>query len=72
MTANNEPGDEILLTFADLVKKAGTTTAKLAKRFRIPIRTAQHWASGDRTPPQFILLMMDELIDIDKQKKSRD
>ena len=60
------------LTFTATAEQAGMTTSQLARRFNIPIRTAQEWARGDRTPPQYVLLMMDELIDHDKQKESRD
>ena len=60
------------LTFTAIAEKAGMTTSQLARRFNIPLRTAQQWVSGDRTPPQYILQMMDALIDIDKQKEGRE
>ena len=50
------------MTVRDLLAKHGLTQTDLAKRFGIPLRTVQHWAEGTRTPPPYLVPMMDELL----------
>ena len=44
------------------------TQTALAKRFYIPLRTVQDWHAGRRVPPGYVVRMMIELLDHDRQK----
>lgn len=57
------------LTFSALAERAGLTTAKLGQKFGIPRRTTQHWATGERTPPDYVLLMMQTILDYEAKNK---
>lgn len=54
-------------TFADVAILAGMTCAKLGQRFDIPRRTSQQWATGERTPPTYLLMMMQEVLGLIKR-----
>lgn len=41
---------------------AGLTQRKLADRFCIPVRTIEDWCAGKRTPPDYVRMMMQELL----------
>ena len=41
---------------------AGMTQRKLAERFCIPVRTIEDWCAGKRTPPDYVRLMMQEIL----------
>lgn len=50
------------MTVRDLLAKHGLTQTDLSKRFGLPLRTVQNWAEGTRTPPDYLVRMMDELL----------
>ncbi len=43
---------------------SGMTFRDLAQRFCIPSRTMDSWSMGERKPPLYTLLMMQEILDI--------
>lgn len=45
-------------TSKDAAEAAGLSAAEMAERFDIPPRTMQQWISGDRTPPKYVLSMI--------------
>ena len=49
------------LTFREQVKAMHMTQSGCARRFRVPLRTLQGWALGERESPAYIRLMMAEL-----------
>lgn len=57
------------LTFSALAERAGLTTAKLGQKFGIPRRTTQHWATGERTPPEYVLRMIETILDFEEKNK---
>lgn len=57
------------LTFSALAERAGTTPAKLGQRFGIPRRTTQHWVTGERTPPDYVLRMIETILDYEAKNK---
>lgn len=69
-TRKNTP-DELIeaskRTFAEIASLAGMTTPQLAKRVGIPRRTAERWTSGDRTPPAYVILLIQEAIGLIKR-----
>ena len=49
-------------TVKDICKKYNLTQTALAKRFGIPLRTVQDWHGDRRTPPDYLITMMDEIL----------
>lgn len=49
-------------TIKELCKEYDFSQTALAKRFDIPLRTIQDWHAGRRTPPDYVVRMMDELL----------
>ena len=57
------------MTIKDICEKYGLSQTALAKRFGIPLRTVQDWHSERRTPPDYVVNMMIELLEKDKDNK---
>ena len=53
------------MTIKEICEKHGLSQTALAKRFDIPLRTVQDWHAGRRTPPDYVVVMMVELLDYD-------
>lgn len=54
------------MTIREICEKYGYSQTALAKRFDIPLRTIQNWHAGVRTPPDYVVRMMDELLQKEK------
>ena len=52
------------MTTAEQIKairaKTGLSQAKFAAQFGIPTRTLEHWESGTRVPPDYVLKLLDD------------
>ena len=46
----------------DIAAEAGLSQRKLSDRFCIPLRTVEDWCAGKRTPPDYVRMMMQELL----------
>ena len=55
------------MTIKDICEKYGLSQTGLAKRFDIPLRTVQDWHGGRRNPPDYVVAMMIELLEHDKE-----
>ena len=53
---------------ADLCQRHGLGQTALSRRFRIPLRTVQQWYAGDRSAPDYVVNMMEELLALDARK----
>lgn len=51
------------MTIKEVCEKYGLSQTALAKRFDIPLRTVQDWHSERRTPPDYVVRMMVELLE---------
>ena len=51
-------------TVKEIANAANMSCRALAERFRIPYRTMEDWSSGRRTPPSYVLLMMQECLNL--------
>lgn len=58
------------MTIKEICEKYGITQTVLAKRFGIPLRTVQNWAGGQRSAPDYVIRMMVELLEHDKEGKA--
>lgn len=54
------------MTIKELCEKYGYTQTALAKRFGIPLRTVQNWAGGQRSAPDYVVTMMIEILENEK------
>ena len=54
--------------FKDLLRKGGYSQAKFAKRFRIPLRSVEDWASGRTVCRIYLRLMFAELMGLLKRR----
>ena len=43
---------------------AQLTQEEFAQKFEIPVRTYQKWENGDRTPPDYVVHMMEIIMDM--------
>lgn len=50
-------------TVSEICQKYAMKQTELANRFGIPLRTVQEWHAGRRTPPDYIIRMMCELLE---------
>ena len=46
----------------EIAAEAGLSQRKLAERFCIPYRTMENWGSGVTAPPDYVRLMIQELL----------
>lgn len=53
-------------TIKELCVEYSFSQAGLSRRFGIPLRTVQDWYSERRTPPDYVVRMMDELLKLEK------
>lgn len=53
---------------AQICQDYGLNMTELSKRFGIPYRTIQDWHAGRRVPPEYVVRMMTELLEHDRQK----
>lgn len=51
------------MTIKEICEKYNLSQTALAKRFGIPLRTVQDWHAGRRTPPDYVVAMMIELLE---------
>jgi DNA-binding transcriptional regulator YiaG len=54
-------------TIKDICIEYGLSQTALAKRFGIPLRTVQDWHSGRRVPPEYVVSMMIEILERERQ-----
>ena len=54
------------MTIKEICERYGFNQTELGKRFDIPLRTIQDWYAGRRTPPDYVVRMMVELLEIEK------
>ena len=58
------------MTIKELCETYGITQIELHRRYGIPYRTVQDWYAGRRTPPDYVVNMLAELLKVaqDQQK----
>ena len=42
--------------------------SELARRFGIPLRTVQHWHSGERKPPDYVVRMIRTILEYEQKE----
>lgn len=51
------------MTIQELRKETGLSQSQFAKKFDIPVGTLQHWEQGIRKPPEYVLSLVERVID---------
>lgn len=46
----------------DICDEYGLSQTSLARRFGVPLRTVQDWHAQRRTPPSYVVRMIEELL----------
>lgn len=52
--------------FHTLRTRAGMNLKEFSDMFGIPYRTVQNWDSGERTPPEYVVLMIEYILKSEK------
>lgn len=50
------------LTITEMRNYIGVSRAEFSRRYRIPLRTLESWEAGVRTPPGYVLQLLEESI----------
>lgn len=48
--------------------KLGLSQSQFAKKFDIPLGTLAHWEQGVRTPPQYVVSMIQQIIKLENKE----
>lgn len=56
-------------TIKDLCGAYGLSQTELSRRYGIPLRTVQDWHAGRRTPPDYVINMLSELLAYARETK---
>lgn len=51
------------MTVKELRAKTGLSQSKFAARFGVPVRTLQNWEQGHQIPPDYVVAMMQEILE---------
>lgn len=51
-----------LTTIRELCETYGISQTELSRKYNIPLRTVQDWYAERRTPPAYVVNMMQELL----------
>lgn len=50
------------MTIKELCEEYSISQTELSKKYDIPLRTVQDWHAGRRTPPTYVVNMLEELL----------
>jgi DNA-binding transcriptional regulator YiaG len=58
-------------TIRALCESYGISQTELSRKYDIPIRTVQDWYAGRRTPPSYVVNMLDDLLYLERETKRK-
>lgn len=61
------PKEEEEMTIKEMRELLGISRAEFSRRYDIPIRTLENWESGTRTPPDYVINLLERIIKEDKE-----
>lgn len=50
------------MTITEMRNYIGVSRAEFSRRYRIPLRTLESWEAGVRTPPEYVLDLLEESV----------
>ena len=56
------------MTIREIREKTGLSQAKFGERYGIPTRTIEEWEAGRRTPPAYVLSLLERAVEEDYEK----
>lgn len=60
------------MTIRELIDKGWGGQTNFANRYRIPLRTVQNWATGKRTPPDYVITLIECIADLENTIEVKD
>lgn len=54
------------MTIKEMRQQLGDTQHEFSERYQIPFRTIQNWESGSRTPPEYVVALLENRVCADK------
>lgn len=58
------------VTIRELRDLTGLSQAKFGTKYNIPIRTIQDWEAGVRTPPKYLIELLERVVKEDMKKEA--
>ncbi len=55
------------MTVKELRAKTGLSQSRFAAHFELPVRTLQDWEQERREPPDYVVAMMERILDLEYQ-----
>ena len=56
------------MNIKEIREMTGLNQTQFAKKFDIPLRTYQNWEGGRRNPPEYVLAMLQKLVEMEYKK----
>lgn len=56
------------MTIREICKKYNLTQLALSKQFGIPLRSIEEWCTDRRTPPGYVVAMIDQILELQNNK----
>lgn len=58
----NEPVEESNMTISEIRELLKISRAEFSRRYNIPLRTLENWESGVRTPPDYVVSLLERVV----------
>ena len=58
------------MTIKEIRELSGLSQGKFAKKYGIPIGTLHHWEAGDREPPEYVLKLLERVVNEDRASET--
>lgn len=55
------------MMFNEILEKSGLNQTQFSKKFNIPFRSIQNWSREERTPPCYVLELLNFAIEAEKK-----
>lgn len=56
------------MTVKELRHLSGLSQRAFGEKYKIPVRTLQHWEAGERVPPEYVVELLYRVVMCDKSK----
>jgi len=58
------------MTIKEIRQLTGLSQAKFAEQYGIPCRSIENWESGERTPPAYVLKLLEKVVKLEENKNN--
>ena len=62
--------NNVEISIHDIIDQMHTDPAGISARYGIPIRTVWSWCRGERKPPAYVLVMMSDIITLERMVRA--